>query len=120
MLHVNHWWEGGWPGQQTALGQSRRLMLNHLVLSPGALLFGLAWWKMVPKTLLLIVASWALTYAIFEWGGSAASASFLHTAPLSVLIGWAAICAVGAPPWFIIAQLPFFVCVWLLAPPVWL
>jgi hypothetical protein len=41
----------------------------------------------------------------------------MHTAPMCLVIGWVAACALASPRWMLPVQVVFFVGLWFLAPP---
>lgn len=101
------------------LNQIRAAQVTRLIWAPGILLVGLFFgWKRVPRTVWLMLAAWLAAYVLLEWGGNAASSAWLHTAPMALVVGWVAVCALASPRWMLPVQGAVFVGVWLLAPSV--
>lgn len=100
-------------------GRWRAMQLTSLALAPGILLLGLFWWRRAPRMLWLLVGAWTATYVLLEWGGDAASAAWLHTAPLAAVVALGAACAIGLRRWALPVAVVYFLTVWLFAPPVW-
>jgi hypothetical protein len=55
---------------------------------------------------------------LVEWGGNADASAWLHTAPMALVVGWVAVCALASPRWLLPLQVAVFVGLWFLAPPV--
>jgi hypothetical protein len=108
---------GKW--ENTAAGRVRSAQLTRLLWAPGILLLGLlTGWRRVPRTVWLMLAAWTAAYLVLEWGGNSLSSAWLHTAPMALVIGWVAVCALASPRWMLPLQLVVFVSLWFLAPHV--
>jgi hypothetical protein len=95
----------------------RRYQLHRLLAAPGVLLVGLFRWRRVPRDLWKLIGAWWLVFVVLEWGGDENTAAWVHVAPLALLVALVAACAVAAPRWVAAVHVPFFVALWLLAPP---
>jgi hypothetical protein len=101
------------------LGELRSDQVTRIIWAPGILLLGLCFgWKRVPRTVWAMLAAWLAAYVLLEWGGNHDSLTWLHTAPMCLVIGWVAACALASPRWMLPLQVAFFVGVWFLAPVV--
>ena len=72
----------------------------------------------MPRTVWLLLAAWLVAFVLLEWGGNYSSATWLQTAPMCLVIGWVAVCALASPRWMLPVQASVFVGLWLLAPSV--
>jgi hypothetical protein len=108
-------WQPAW--RSSVLGRMRIAQSTRLIFTPGLLLIALWWWRRVPRTLLWMVGSWWGAFVLLEWGGNGASAAWVPSAPMALILGLVAACALGSPRWLLPLQLAFFVVVWLLASP---
>jgi hypothetical protein len=114
-------WQGGTPkwSDDGVLGTIRAAQVSRIVFAPGVLLLGLCFgWRRVPRTVWLMLAAWLAAYVLLEWGGNYSSAAWLHTAPMCLVVGWVAVCALASPRWMLPLQATVFVGLWLLAPSV--
>lgn len=107
------WWDG------TFLNQFRAMQLMSVLLAPGALLIGLVNAFRIHKTLWLITVSLWLSYVLLEWGGDILATSWLHTAPLALLVVFSASLAIALKWWIVIPiQVIYFFGIWYTAAPV--
>ncbi len=114
-------WQGGTPKwtDDGIIGTIRAAQLSRIVFAPGVLLLGLLFgWRRVPRTVWLMLAAWLVAFVLVEWGGNYSSAAWLQTAPMCLVIGWVAVCALASPRWMLPVQAAVFVGLWLLAPSV--
>ncbi len=108
-------WTSRW--NDTIVGTARSYQLTRIVWAPGVLLLGLFFgWRRVPRTVWLMLAAWLAAYVLLEWGGSTASLAWLHTAPMCLVVGWVAVCALASPRWMLPVQGAVFVGMWFMAP----
>jgi hypothetical protein len=66
----------------------------------------------------MMLAAWLAAYVLLEWGGNGSSLTWLHTAPMCLVIGWVAVCALASPRWMLPLAAVVFVGLWFLAPSV--
>jgi hypothetical protein len=98
-------------------GTLRSNQITRIIWAPGILLLGLLFgWRRVPRTVWAMLGAWLAAYVLIEWGGDYAASTWLHTAPMCLVIGWVAACALAAPRWMLPVQVVTFVGLWLLAP----
>jgi hypothetical protein len=101
------------------LGEIRAAQITRILWAPGILLLGLFFgWRKVPRTVWAMLAAWLAAYVLLEWGGNWSSIAWLHTAPMCLVVGWVAVCALASPRWMLPVQLVYFVGMWFLAPAV--
>jgi hypothetical protein len=104
-----------WNGD--VVGRLRTAQVTRVLWAPGVLLLGLVFgWRRVPRELWLLLAAWFASFVLLVWGGDGPSSAWLHTAPMALVVGWVAACAVAAPKWLLPVQAAVFVGLWLLAP----
>jgi hypothetical protein len=98
-------------------GKLRTNQVTRIIWAPGILLVGLLFgWRRVPRTVWAMLGSWLGVYVLLEWGGNYAASTWMHTAPMCLVLGWVAACALASPRWMLPVQVAFFVGVWLVAP----
>jgi hypothetical protein len=102
---------------EDTIGSIRAAQVTRIVWAPGVLLLGLFFgWRRVPRTVWAMLAAWLAAFVLLEWGGNRASSAWLHTAPMALVVGWVAACALAAPRWMLPVQAAVFIGLWLLAP----
>jgi hypothetical protein len=100
-------------------GKLRSYQVQRIIWAPGVLLLGLLFgWRRVPRTVWAMLGAWLAAYVLIEWGGNYKASTWLHTAPMCLVIGWVAACALASPRWMLPVQVVVFVGLWFLAPPV--
>ena len=110
-------WTPRWNEHDGIPGRLRSYQVTRIIWAPGVLLIGLFFgWRRVPRTVWLMLAAWLASYVLLEWGGHGAASAWLHTAPMCLVIGWVAVCALASPRWMLPVQAAFFVGMWFLAP----
>lgn len=108
-------WTPAW--HHDALGIARSYQSTRIILAPGVLLLGLFFgWRRVPRTVWMMLSAWLAAYVLLEWGGHGPASAWLHTAPMSLVIGWVAVCALASPRWMFWPAGATFVGMWFLAP----
>lgn len=100
------------------LGRLRTYQVTRVVWAPGILLVGLLGWRRVPVTLWRMLAAGLAAFVVLEWGGVEEAAAFTIVAPMMLVVGWVAACALAARRGLLPVQAGVFVGLWWLAPPV--
>jgi hypothetical protein len=116
----------GWAGSPSA--NIRKRSLQALLLAPFVLWLGLPWLRHAAldrehkKTLLWQVGLATASYCLLEFGGNSESATWLHTAPLSLMLALCFLGALGASSRPMVAgvvmtaQLFAFIHLWVVGP----
>lgn len=116
----------GWT--DTASANIRKRSLQALLIAPFVLWLGLPWLRHAAldreqkRTLLWQVGLATASYCLLEYGGNSESATWLHTAPLSLLLALCFLGALGASSHPIVAgailtaQLFAFIHLWVVGP----
>lgn len=116
----------GWTGTPSA--DVRKRSLQALLIAPFVLWLGLPWLRHVAlgreqmQTLWWQVGLATATYCLLEYGGNSESATWLHTAPLSLLLTLCVVGALGASSrpsvagTLLVLQLLAFIHLWVVGP----